>query len=966
MNRVAIAIAPDSRRLLVYGQTAWGESRPHPWLIPVDGSAPVALGLKRATHGLFDAADDTIVTVSWDNTISFWDARTGQVRQTFNVQDRVSAIAGSPDGKTLVVATRTGKVLLMDARSGQVVREVSHPATVNAVVVSPDSKHLATASDDRTAAVWNLATGEQLLSVPHDDEVWSVAFGADAGTLVTGGKDGALRLIALATGRQLQRLQFDGGIRHIAHRPGAPMLGVAVKGSDDDQAWTDVVIVDRQTGARIAGFEHNGHLNKRVFSPDGRTLVTAATNGELALWDTATGQLRHRPGVSTEAVAFSADGSRLIVGDRGRQAFILDAFSGQQLATIGEPGGILAVGVAPDGHTAVTFGQDGTLRGWDAVRGELVWSRPANLPGRPHIQFSGDGQRFASRSANGRSIDVGETRTGARLASVPADKRTGFVLSDDGDSLILERAHLDDATRPGHRYSEVQLWGAVTGKNTVTRRFEHGRVVAEAMPGGAVVIVAGTPGKDEPPAFVEVLDARTGARRWMDKTSAKSPTVYRVAGRTDVIAIRSDETAAVRESATGRIRFAGVGEQGRPVASLPHDGLIAVQRRSCAACTSNAETIELLDSVTGTRSQTFEMLGRIRDVQVSADGRRLFVALDGDERTGIWTWRAGDGSKTKFIEMDNVPRSMAPLSDPDLLVTYDFGQTLRVWRVSTGKEVHRLSHAATADGVAAASAADRVATWRGGSIRVWNTLDGSQLAHRLSHGDVRGLDISPDGRTVAYLTNRPHPGKRDSDFQALVLWEPDTDGEPVLVPIEAPNKVRFDPTGRWLAVSRNTSVQLVDVATLKPADAIPALPGMKLRRAEFSADGTRLFLNEFNAASRIVACFPGAGGGRDGAHRWPPQRGANANRALGCHPKRSALARCRHRIGEGGRAALAQRRPQRPLRRRCRSPAHARQRRQLPPTCRSCSPTGCSGYLWSTVRHSTCGPSMPKEGVWLR
>lgn len=836
-SRVRVDIGPRGQQLLVHGQTAREGSMSPPLLVPVDGSAPVALGTKRALFARFSATGDVVATASWDHEVSLWDTATGHQRHAFEPRHEVSDLAFAPDGRTLFVATRSGEVQLTDTATGQVRRILSHTEWVNAVAVSPNGKRLATASDDRNAVVWNLETGERLWAAAHGDEVWAVAFDADGDALLTGGKDGALRVFDAATGRQRHQLQFDGGIRTIAHRPGAPALALEIRGSKHDQAWTDLQLVNRVSGTELARIEHNGQLDNLTFSPDSRTLATTtAVSGEVRLWDTASGRLRSRPGVTARALSFSADGRRLIGGDVYREAFVLDASDGRRLANLGEPGGIECVAVAPDRRTAITFGQDDNFRGWDLMHGALAWSRPAARPDTKGVVLSTNGQRFADLAADGRTIEVGDTRTGDILMTVRADEPSWFVLSGDGGSLVVLRTNLEDAKQPERRYAEVELWQVATGQRVLVRRLAHAIASVEALPGGAVAIMTRR-SHGEPPATFEVLEAATGARRWSIETAGFGFfAVHRVAGQDDVVVVESTEANTVRALDTGRTRFERAGQKGRVVAVLPHDGLIAVR---------GDESIELRDARTGAVRRRVDDLGTIRNVQLGADGRRLLIAVHGSKRIGVWTWRTDDASAPRFIAMAHVARDLAGLADPDLFAVYDFADTLRVWRISTGQEVHRMSHTATATGIAVANAADRAVTWRGGSVRVWNTRDGSPIAHRLSHGRVTKLAVSPDGRTVAYLTDRPRKARRGTDFQALVLWEPDTSDEPAILPMESPNDLKFDPKGERLAVLRGGRVvQFIEVATLGSGASVQALPGSKFGPFEFSRDGSLLFVEE--------------------------------------------------------------------------------------------------------------------------
>ena len=109
------------------------------------------------------------------------------------------------------------------------------------------------------------------------------------------------------------------------------------------------------------------------FSPDGKTLASASEDGDVFLWDLATGNATAVPG-HTESVwgmVFSPDGSTLAsrAGTSRGKVNIWDVATGLKTVTLGgHEGPVRTVSYSPDGATLATGSHDMTVKLWDLDR----------------------------------------------------------------------------------------------------------------------------------------------------------------------------------------------------------------------------------------------------------------------------------------------------------------------------------------------------------------------------------------------------------------------------------------------------------------------------------------------------------------------------------------------------------------------------------------------------------------------
>ena len=284
------ALTPDGDALVTAssGELAWwdlaGHRKSQTFEIP-PGYRALAL-----------SPDGRTAAIGLDRGIRLIDLRTGAVQEA-----KGSGAAGtnqllfSPDGRTLVSTSFDGTVTLWDARSATARETLSgHSASVQQPVFSPDAKTLYTASFDGTAIAWDLGGDRGLgraFTFTEDGAAVEPGYEGHPGSFSPDGRLFAVGLkgdgIGLWDASDLTEtgppLKTGGEVKHLAFTPdGNTLAAVTLNG---DATLSDVASRSQRRGPIPVGSEGWG----ASISADGTTLATNSFVGDVTLIDVATG-----------------------------------------------------------------------------------------------------------------------------------------------------------------------------------------------------------------------------------------------------------------------------------------------------------------------------------------------------------------------------------------------------------------------------------------------------------------------------------------------------------------------------------------------------------------------------------------------------------------------------------------------------------------------------------------------------
>jgi WD40 repeat protein len=226
-----------------------------------------------------------VVTGSLDKTLRLWDLDAGEsVELGIHEGGSVSAVAWLPDGVRVLSAGRDGRILLWNTatlqQTGELTADSDSRLPIQALALSPDGRRVVTGGDERVVRVWDVQASAQVLEIEIDDRATrALAFAPSGETFAVGTVDGSVTLYDLE-GEVVGRLTgHPSAIRVLEYsNDGLTLLSAAFDGT--------IRVWDLGSGFEVRRYVLDDRLsvNSAVISADEQTIITGLTDGRVRLW----------------------------------------------------------------------------------------------------------------------------------------------------------------------------------------------------------------------------------------------------------------------------------------------------------------------------------------------------------------------------------------------------------------------------------------------------------------------------------------------------------------------------------------------------------------------------------------------------------------------------------------------------------------------------------------------------------
>ena len=428
------------------------------------------------------SADGRLLVGAGEDRLHLWDGNGKQLHALTSEGSTFSAVACSPDGKTVVTGDRQGQLRVWEAATGKE-RLLGGPR--------PDFSTLAFLGDDNDALVsadrltlihWDSA-GKEKRRVKVDVEAPAqLMLSPDGRTLAVHHTSAAIALLDTNTGEVRTTLE-DKERRYCELRFSSDGRWFAVMEGNTNKP---LVLHDARTGKELRQFTGHGEMSECfAFLPDNRALVTFySMNDSLTVWELASGKARRqlntgihpRPRTAEDAtadmvrrqnanntnkylpgpqhIAVAPDGRTLAI-IKNATVSIVDLHTGQRLWELdGYQEQLECVTFSPDGKLLVGGSREHTLFFWDPATGKTLGLLNGHRGGARQVSFSPDGKRLVTTSDDRTALiwDVAEALEAARQANrvTPPANPLEQLWTDLGneDALRADAAVHELAVRP--------------------------------------------------------------------------------------------------------------------------------------------------------------------------------------------------------------------------------------------------------------------------------------------------------------------------------------------------------------------------------------------------------------------------------------------------------------------------------------------------------------------------------------
>jgi WD40 repeat protein len=352
-------------------------------------------------YGLAVSHDgERFATGGFDQIIHIWDAATREKLVTLQGHlNEIWSLEFSPDDRYLLTSSKDGTVKLWDAQAKPRPSHWTLDQGEWAIGFARDGHGLISITRDGTT-VRHWAGAQVVKSLPNatpfQKEKTLLSPGSQSLYALRSG--GEVRVHDANTLKVKRSFQIDNPACQMLYQvsPDERWISGTCPPSPGLHLW------DNASGKSVAHLQEHlqgsGAFDSATFSPDSRSLAFATETWEVKLWDIEKQQILRTLGPHpwrVNSISFSPNGRYLASSSWEGDVRIFEVATGQEIVAplYGHGSGVHGHSFSPDGATLVTGGDDNTVRFWNVTTGRemLVFNSAASEVARlSHLSPTGE------------------------------------------------------------------------------------------------------------------------------------------------------------------------------------------------------------------------------------------------------------------------------------------------------------------------------------------------------------------------------------------------------------------------------------------------------------------------------------------------------------------------------------------------------------------------------------------------
>ncbi len=224
---------------------------------------------------------------------------------------------------------------------------------------------------------------------------------------------------------------------------------------------------------------HTNALYKAIFSPNEKLLASSSRDTTVRIWDVASGRELYKLSghrCSIKKVEFSPDGKMLGSVSNDATLKLWDVATGKELKSLVHAKtndadvSVYSVVFSRDGKSVLAGNGDGTISEWEIATGREARVWKAHGDGVFHLIFSSDYRLLVSSGYGDYTTKIWDTATWREIRPLTDKKTEGLTeqvvavaFTPNGQLIAASEVGFDEKLQD-YAYSRVSLWNAATGE----------------------------------------------------------------------------------------------------------------------------------------------------------------------------------------------------------------------------------------------------------------------------------------------------------------------------------------------------------------------------------------------------------------------------------------------------------------------------------------------------------------------